>query len=83
MTNLGVLLKLTFHDAEAALFWWTKAAEAGNAQAMMNLGRFYSGRKQDREARRWYNRANEAGFHVGVEEYLGKLNLETTHFWKD
>jgi TPR repeat protein len=52
-------------DKTQALFWYRKAAEAGDASAMTNLARMYetgSGVSQDKtQALFWYRAAAEAG----------------------
>jgi TPR repeat protein len=50
-------------DDSAAVEWWTRAAEAGDAEAQLRLGDAYAtGRGVERDieaARMWYERALE------------------------
>lgn len=52
-------------DEEKAVYWYKKAAEAGNADGMYSLGYVYQFgigiEKNDREAFYWYEKAAEAG----------------------
>lgn len=54
---------------EEAVKWFTKAAEAGNAEAQINLGLLYFNGKgvtqSDGEAIKWYRKAAEQGNVVG------------------
>ena len=64
-------------DLHAAIKWYRRAAEAGNAAASFNLGVCYAegdGVAHDlREARRWYERAAAAGF-AGAKAALARLD---------
>lgn len=54
-------------DPDQACYWWTKAAEAGNVDAMYNLGLLYNGdlahtfRPNDEKAVFWLNEAIARG----------------------
>jgi TPR repeat protein len=61
---------LAFHNAEAARESFGKAADAGNAQAMVLLGTLYAqgvgGPKSDSDAVRMFRRAAELGYARGM-----------------
>lgn len=61
----GMLLNNDAGGEAEALTWYRKAAEAGDAQGMANVGSMYfNGRgveKDEREAARWLRKAMEAG----------------------
>jgi len=63
-------------DHVAAVKWYRKAAEHGNAQGQFNLGRMYErGRgvgKNVAEAVKWYRKAAEQG-NLGAKESLARL----------
>ena len=49
-------------DEAKAVEWYQKAAEAGDAIAMNNLGDYYEyGPKDEAKAMEWYRKAAEAG----------------------
>jgi TPR repeat protein len=65
---------LTAMDFEKAVYWWTKAAEQGHADAQYYLGACY-GRgegvaKDSEKAVYWYTKAAEQG-HTEAQYYLG------------
>jgi hypothetical protein len=53
-------------DAQKAVHWYTKAAEAGSAVAMFNIGlTYYSGDGVPKDAQKavhWFTKAAEAGY---------------------
>lgn len=65
MVELGLLLtELQPPDLDAAQHWFERAADAGNANGMNNLGHLYATLMQPANletARRWYERAADAG----------------------
>jgi len=65
-------------DAEQAVSWYRRAAEAGNAAAQFNLGVCYANgdgvAKDAEQAVSWYRRAAEAG-HADAQFNLGLLLL--------
>jgi TPR repeat protein len=63
-------------DYDRARQWFQKAADAGNATAMYNLGYLYQhgqGVTRDyRQARQWYQKAAEAG-NADAKQALSRL----------
>jgi len=64
-------------DAEQAVSWYRRAAEAGHADAQFNLGACYSNgdgvAKDAEQAVSWFRRAAEAG-HARCDQFnLGDL----------
>ena len=67
----------TTKDYNQAFYWYKKAAEAGNSDAMLNVGSMYlrgEGSTKDlNQAKYWYKKACEAGETFGCDT-LKELN---------
>ena len=81
--DLGAGVK---RDLKKAIFWYKKAAVAGNANAMVFIGTFYRyghGVPQDiKKAKYWYGRAAARGNSLGkkyLEELQGTLKSVIHH----
>ena len=73
-------------DDKAAVQWFTRAAEQGNAVAQNNLGAMYANgegvAEDDETAVQWYRRAAEQG-DAAAQYNLGKMYANGTGIVKD
>ena len=61
-------------DAEAALSWWTKAADQGLKEAQASIGDYYYNASRFEQAAQWFKQAAEQG------EQVSQLNLGTMFY---
>ena len=96
--NLGVLYiegKGVAQNRNEALFWFTRAAEAGHVEAQYNLGHLYFEDKENSEsvaiAVAWWRKAAEQGFTIAQYNFGRALfygvgiekNIEQARFWME
>ena len=94
--NLGVIFlegKGVAQDRNEAIFWFTRAAEAGHMEAQYNLGYLFFENKDDPELMKkgleWWRRSAVQGFSIAQFNYGGALfygigeekNLSAAKFW--
>ena len=68
-------------DYDQAILWYTKAAKAGNTNAMYHLGVIYNKVKHDvRQSYTWFEVARSCGLTMNalLREYIGKLEAQLT-----
>lgn len=88
MRELGTLFAKGGEDGtpiwEAAELWWSKAADAGDTQAMLNLGLMHAkgsaGRKNDARALDYFMQAHEAG-DAKAMGYIKKIPFSSSFSW--
>jgi len=82
--DLGSIYYYQIEDYQQAAYWYTKAAEQGNATAQYNIGRMYSlgggVLQDDKQAAYWYTKAAEQGVApaqsiIGALYYYGVLGF--------
>jgi serine/threonine protein kinase len=61
MNSLGYNFYVTLKDTKQGIFWYTKAAEAGSAIAMFNLGTAYT-ESDPKKAENWFRKCVESDF---------------------
>ena len=96
--NLGVMYlegKGVSQSRDKAVFWFTRAAEAGYAEAQYNLGHLYFENEENPESirlgARWWKRAAEQGFGIAQYNYARLVfygiglekDIEEARYWME